>query len=263
MKALWSTFSLAWNFLTIIPLPWSAQGNLRPEKLAASLSWYPVVGFILGLLLVLSDRFFSVFLAPPIVNMLLVVFLVFITGCLHQDGLADTIDAMAGGKDAAQRLTILRDSRIGAIGATGLILAIGLRYAGFVSLPPSGRETLLLCMPALGRWSMVVGSWNVRYPRPQGGIAAPFLQHVSFREISFATIIMGIGLIAMINPWKAIVVLLILAIGIRVIVWWASSLFGGVTGDILGAMNEMTEITFLIAASWLMMEVGLYETTNP
>ncbi|NKB82496.1 MAG: adenosylcobinamide-GDP ribazoletransferase [Nitrospirales bacterium] len=256
MKAIWARFSLAWNFLTIIPLPWSIHTHLPPERLAASLGWYPFVGFVLGMMLVLSDRLLSAVLAQPLVNMLLVVLLVVITGGLHQDGLADTIDGLAGGKNPAHRLTILRDSRIGAIGATGLILALGLRYAGFVSLPPGGRESLLFCMPALGRWSMVIGSWKVAYPRLEGGVAAPFLQHISFRDLCLATMIIGIGLIGAINPLKAIVILLIVAVGIRLMVWGASSLFGGITGDILGAMNEVTELMFLIAASWLVTEMG-------
>lgn len=254
MKTLWTPFSLAWNFLTIIPLPRSNQNNPQPRLLAASLGWYPFVGFVLGSVLVGSDRLLSSFLSQPIVNMLLVTLLVVLTGGLHQDGFADTLDGVAGGKDPTHRLTILRDSRIGAIGATGLMLALGLRYAGLVSLPPGSRESLLFCMPALGRWAMVIGSWRASYPRPEGGVAAAFLQHVSPWDISLATVMIGIGLIWAITPGKALVLVLVVATLVRAMVWWASRLFGGVTGDVLGAMNEVVEILFLVAASWLVME---------
>ncbi|MGB0911399.1 MAG: adenosylcobinamide-GDP ribazoletransferase [Nitrospirales bacterium] len=248
MKTMWTSFSLAWNFLTILPLPFSAQSHVQPRLLAASFGWYPFVGFLLGTILVLSDRLFVALLSEPMANMLLLTILVVLTGALHQDGLADTIDGVAGGKDSAHRLAILRDSQIGAIGATGLILSLGLRYAGLSSLPPGSRESLLLCLPALGRWSMVVGSWKVDYPRPEGGVAAAFIQYISFRDVFMATMIMGIGLMWAVHPLNAIILLLSVVILIRLFVWGASRLFGGITGDLLGTMNEMTEIVFLLCA---------------
>ena len=255
MKAIWTSFSLAWNFLTIIPLPLSFQSHVQPQMLAASFGWYPFVGFLLGTILLISDRLLLAVFTEPVVNMLLITVLIVLTGALHQDGLADTIDGLAGGKDPEHRLTILRDSQIGAIGATGIILALGLRYAGLTSLPPGGRESLLLCMPALGRWAMVVGSWKVSYPRPEGGVASAFIEHVSWQDVFLATMIMGLGLIWVLHPLKAIILLLCVVIGIRLLVWGASRLFGGVTGDILGTMNEVTEIVFLISAPLLMSMV--------
>ena len=69
MKAAWNSFSLAWSFLTIIPLPWSNLGEVNPVRLASSFRWYPFVGLLLGTFLVLSDRVFSVVLAEPVVNL--------------------------------------------------------------------------------------------------------------------------------------------------------------------------------------------------
>ncbi|WP_447968414.1 adenosylcobinamide-GDP ribazoletransferase [Nitrospira sp. M1] len=251
MKGLWQSFSLAWNFLTIIPLPLSRQSHIQPQMIAASFGWYPFIGFLLGTILVLSDRLLVMVLAAPVVNMVLVIVVVLLTGALHQDGLADTIDGVAGGKDPHHRLTIMRDSHIGAIGATGLILAIGLRYAGFVSLPSGSREPLLLCMPALGRWSMVMASWKVTYPRPEGGVAAAFIQYISVRDVFMATMIMVIGLMWAIHPFQAIVLLCGIVLLTRLMVWWASRVFGGVTGDILGTINEVIELMFLVSAPWL------------
>ena len=251
MKTIWDSFSLAWNFLTIIPLPLSRQSQVQSQMLAASFGWYPFIGFLLGTILVVSDRLLLEVFTEPVVNMLLITLLVVLTGALHQDGLADTIDALAGGKDPEHRLTILRDSHIGAIGTTGLILVLGLRYAGLAGLPPGARETVLLCMPAFGRWSMVIGSWKVSYPRPEGGLAAAFLQHLSLRDVFLATLILCIGLIWAIHPLKAMVLLLGVVVVIRLLVLGATRLFGGVTGDILGTMNEITEILFLISVPLL------------
>ena len=251
MNAIWTSFSLAWNLLTIIPLPSSSHADVRPHILASSLGWYPFVGFLLGTILVLGDRLFSAIFPDPIVNLLLLTLLIVLTGALHQDGLADTIDALAGGKDREQRLAILKDGRIGAIGATGLILGLGLRYAGLASLPSGSREILLLCMPAIGRWSMVLGAWWGSYARPEGGLAAPFIQYVSLREVSLATMIIGLGLLYTMSPFNTLVLLILILLGMKILVWYATRLFGGITGDILGTTNEMTEIVFLFFAPLL------------
>ncbi len=256
MKTMWTSFSLAWNFLTVIPLPFSIQSHVQPQMFAASFGWYPFVGFLLGTILVFSDRLLMSIFTESVVNTILIILLVMLTGALHQDGLADTIDSVAGGKNSEHRLAILRDSRIGAIGATGLILALGLRYVGLANLPPGSRESLLLCMPALGRWSMVVGAWRVSYPRVEGGVAAAFIQHVSFRDVFMATMIAGIGLLWAIHPLNAVVLLLSVVGIIRLLVWGASRLFGGVTGDILGSMNEVTEIAFLVFAPLIIGKVS-------
>ena len=251
MKAMWSSFSLAWNYLTIVPLPFSRQSHVNPQMLATSFGWYPFVGFLLGTILVMSDRLLLSVLSEPMTNMLLLTILVVVTGGLHLDGLADTIDGLAGGEDSTHRLAIMRDSQVGAIGATGLILAIGLRYAGLSSLPPGGRESLLLCLPALGRWSMVVGAWKVSYPRPEGGVASAFIQYISIRDVSMATIILAMGLMWAVHPMKAVFLMFAMVAIIRFIVWGASRLFGGVTGDVLGALNEVTELIVLLCAPWL------------
>lgn len=251
MNAIWTSFSLAWNLLTIIPLPSSSHTDVPPPTLASSLGWYPFVGFLLGTILVLTDRLFSEMFPDPVVNLLLLTLLIILTGALHQDGLADTIDALAGGKDREDRLSILKDGRIGAIGATGLILGLGLRYAGFANLPPGSREILLLCMPAVGRWSMVLGAWWGSYPRSEGGLAAPFIQYVSRREVFLATMIIGMGLLYAMSPFNTFALVLLILVGVRLLVWCATRLFGGITGDILGTTNEITEIVFLFLAPLL------------
>ena len=255
MNSIWTSFSLAWNFLTIIPLPWSSQSNVNPRMLAKSFGWYPFVGFLIGTILVLSDRLFATVLAEPVVSLLLLTVLVILTGGLHQDGLADTIDGVAGGKSPEHRLAILRDGRIGAIGATGLVLALGLRYGGFMNLPSGSRESFLLCMPALGRWSMVVGSWSVSYPRQEDGVAGPFIRHMSFQELLLGTLMIGVGLLWALGPVRGMIVMVAVLILTRLTVWGASRLFGGVTGDILGATNEFTEILFLVTAPLLVLMI--------
>lgn len=112
-------FIFAWHFLTTIPLSRTHHEPTAPE-LAASMAWYSTVGLILGGILALSHIVLSRVFAQEVVNILLIVLLVSLTRGLHQDGLADTLDGLAGGRTPDDRLSIMRDPRIGAIGATGL-----------------------------------------------------------------------------------------------------------------------------------------------
>jgi len=238
-------FIFAWHFLTTIPLSRTHHEPTAPE-LAASMAWYPVVGLLIGSGLIVADLGLTVVLAPTVVNVLLIVLLVLFTRGLHQDGLADTLDGLAGGRTPAERLTIMRDPRIGAIGATGLFLSLILRYAGLMALPIDLRLPAVLCMPALGRWAMVTLAWISPNARMEGGLAAPFLTHLSWRHVAMSTIVLTLGLI---GGFGAIGAFLILMVGILMVLagWWACrSWFGGITGDTLGAANEVIEILFLL-----------------
>jgi adenosylcobinamide-GDP ribazoletransferase len=240
-------FIFAWHFLTMIPLSRAHHEPTVPE-LAASMAWYPVVGLLIGGGLVAADKVLDIVFATEIVNALVLVMLVLLTRGLHQDGLADTLDGLAGGRTPAERLSIMRDPRIGALGATGLFLSLVLRYAGLMALPIELRLPALLCMPAVGRWAMVTLAWTSPYARAEGGLAAPFLTHLSWRHVALATIFLTIGLT---GGFSAVGALLILVVGALVVLvgWYACRRwFGGITGDILGAANETTEILFLLLA---------------
>jgi len=134
MTAVLRTFVFAWQFLTAIPLSRSMH-DAKPDELAASMSWYPLVGCLLGVILVAADLLLAHVFSAQVTSMLLMLLLIGITRGLHQDGLADMVDGLAGGRTSQARLAIMRDGHIGAIGATGLFLALGLRYAGLTALP--------------------------------------------------------------------------------------------------------------------------------
>jgi adenosylcobinamide-GDP ribazoletransferase len=172
--------------------------------------------------------------------------LIGITRGLHQDGLADMVDGLAGGRTAQARLAIMRDGRVGAIGATGLFLALGLRYAGLSALPAGEHVALLLGMPVVGRWAMVMGAFHVTYARTEGGLAQPFLAYLSWRHLCVATVTAGLVLTLLLGPWPALCCLLIGTALVRLSTAWFHRMFGGVTGDLLGATNEIAEILFII-----------------
>jgi adenosylcobinamide-GDP ribazoletransferase len=244
-------FLFAWHFLTAIPLS-RAHHEPLPGELAGSFAWYPLIGLMLGGLLVGSDLLLSTLFPPGVVNLLLIVILVGVTRGLHQDGLADFLDGLAGGRTPADRLAIMRDGRIGAIGATGLILSLGLRYAALMALPSDARLPLLLCMPAVGRWAMVVGAVSAPYARTNGGLAAPFLAHLSPRHVLLGTLLLAAPLFWFLGPPGALAGLALAAGAARAGTALARKFLGGITGDTLGATNELVEILFLLAGPALL-----------
>jgi len=245
-------FVFAWHFLTGIPLS-HAMHEPTAVELARSMAWYPVVGLLIGGGLAFADMGLSRLFMPAVGNVLLIVLVVVLTRGLHQDGLADTLDGLAGGKTPAERLPIMRDPRIGAIGATGLFLSLLLRYAGLMALPQALRVPALLCMPAIGRWAMVTVAWASPYARAEGGLAASFLTHLSWHHVGASTGILAAGLGWGFGLLSTVVILL--AGSMVVCALWAGCRlwFGGITGDTLGATNEVIEILFLLLIPSLLL----------
>jgi adenosylcobinamide-GDP ribazoletransferase len=245
-------FVFAWHFLTAVPLNRGYHEPTAPE-LAASMSWYPLIGLLIGGGLALTDLVLMKILSSTVVNVLLILLLVLLTRGLHQDGLADTLDGLAGGRTPAERLPIMRDPRIGSIGATGLFLSLLLRYAGLLALPQSLRLPALLCMPALGRWSMVTVAWLSPYARAEGGLAAPFLTHLSWRHVLVSTSIVMTAIVVEFTLFQAIAVL-VMGVAVVYAAWAGCRIwFGGITGDTLGATNEVMEILFLLLIPLLLL----------
>ena len=247
---------LAWHFLTIIPLCRSSHAQTTPRELASSMQWYPVVGLIIGGILGAGDVLFNMVLTPDMTALLVLCVLVVLTGGLHQDGLADTIDGLGKRGSPSERLAVMKDGSIGALGATGLILALGLRFEGILHLPAPDRILLLLCMPVIGKWTMVVSTFGSSHGRPGGGLASDFLNEIRLRDVLWATVWAGVFLCATLG-WQAGGLLLGLGVVVaRGMVFMCSRVFGGITGDVLGAINEVTEILFLITAPMILMLVA-------
>ncbi|HKW86412.1 MAG TPA: adenosylcobinamide-GDP ribazoletransferase [Nitrospiraceae bacterium] len=244
-------FFFAWHFLTAIPLSRSHHEPTSRE-LALSMRLYPLIGLMLGGLLATSDVLLSGLFSHSVVDALLIVLLVAVTGGLHQDGLADSLDGLAGGRTPAERLEIMRDGRIGAIGATGLVLVLGLRYAGLSAMPQVERVPLLLCMPAVGRWAMVLGAISGPYARTDGGLAEPFLTQLSWRDVLWATTLLITVLLFLVGPLGALLSMGIAALTARVLAAVSNRSLGGITGDMLGATNEIAEVVFLLASPVLL-----------
>jgi adenosylcobinamide-GDP ribazoletransferase len=234
---------IAWGLLTSIKLPFSDPvTQVEPGK---SYSWFPVVGLVLGSLLVGVDWGLGQLLpALPAAALLVVIWIAF-TGMLHLDGLMDCCDALLPPRTAERRLDILKDVHAGAFGVVGVMMLLILKVSLVAVLPYPWRWPILLNAPILGRWAMV---WlAVRYePARQEGMGHFFRQGLGLAQLGWATLWAGLvaglsfggggfGLLGL--AWLA-------AIGIA---RWTLRRIPGLTGDVYGAACELVEVVILLA----------------
>ena len=160
----------AHQFLTRLPAP--AWIGWSDDRLARAAKWFPAVGLVLGGMTGLLWVGFAMVIPPALAAGLALVALLLLTGGLHEDGLADCCDGLGGGTTRARALEIMRDSRIGAYGALGLLLSVGLRWAALVEIGPwAGWAALLVALTA-GRAAMTMMLWSGVYARADGAASS-------------------------------------------------------------------------------------------
>jgi adenosylcobinamide-GDP ribazoletransferase len=239
-----TSFLLAWRFLTILP-GGKKDADIGSRDLGRSMSYYPLVGLLLGVILWAAYGLFSHAFPRTLCDGLIILLLAILTGALHLDGLADTLDGMAAGKSTEERLRIMRDHRVGTFGVVGLILTLGVKFLALNSLPEEIIGKTLLVALVLSRWSMVQLTYRTPYARPEGGLGKIFKENVKKREMVIATASSLIVATFFLRFWGAV---LWLAVGVSAlgIQLFFEKKIGGVTGDILGAANEIHETLVLL-----------------
>ena len=228
---------VAARYLTIVPLP--GRGHAPLEALGRSAAWFPVVGLGLGLLLVVVDRATGWLFSPLLAALLTVTVWKLVTGGVHLDGLV--------GRDPEHRLAIMRDSRIGAFGAVGLILFLMLEIVALAELASPTRGSALFAAPVIARATPAVLAALFRPARANGHGAA---FHAGVRPSAIA-IGLGAALAASIFALGGLGVATLAAglVAAVAVGGFVAGRLGGVTGDVLGAAVEVAEVAVLLTVS--------------
>jgi adenosylcobinamide-GDP ribazoletransferase len=214
----------------------------------ARAAWaFPIAGVFVGLIgavvYLLAHR---LGLPPWPAAALSVVATMAITGCLHEDGLADTADGFGGGRTRELKLQIMRDSRIGAYGVCALVLSILLRASALASLDSSLVLAALIAAHGAARAILPVFMYFVP-PARQDGLSASAGQPP--RDSVIAAAVLGIVIVALcLGPVLAIAALILLAAVIALLAWLSLAQIDGQTGDVLGAVEQVSEIAILLVA---------------
>jgi len=230
----------ALRFLTIIPVPFLK--DKYEDNLGKALACFPLIGLLLGSILAVLNYLLLFILPSPIVTVLLISALVILTGAHHIDGLVDTCDAMAAGKTREERLAIMSDKRVGTFGIVGACLLLLTKY---ICLNFIISSSTLLVMPVLSRWAMA--GMIIIFPsaKPEGmGFSAKKL--ATWRESIIATataLVVALMLVGILKGLILCAILFLLVFGFGA---FLNRLFGGLTGDCYGALNEIGEVLSLI-----------------
>lgn len=236
-------FLRALSFLTILPV---GQLPLFEEKeLARSMAFFPLVGLIIGLLSAIGNYLLSLILPQSLTLWFTLGLVSLLTRGLHLDGFADTMDGLASGGSKERILEVMRDSRIGAFGVMSLILLFGAKYLALDQIPNPSIHYSLILMTVMGRNSMVLVCFRSPYARPGEGLGKPFTEKLSPREMAFS-LASAIGISLLIMNVKGILVFLGVCLFSLAYRLFFIKKMGGVTGDILGAANELAELLCLI-----------------
>lgn len=246
-------FLSAIQFLTWLPVP--AQ-PYEPESLARSVKFFPVVGAIVGGGGALLHYLVAPHLHRMVAAFVVVLYLVCVTGGLHEDGLADAADGFGGGTSREKVLVILRDSRIGSFGGIALVLSLVGRLLLIASLPLQQVSYYLIAASVLSRWTPLPLSYFLSPARIDVAASVEGQGARIARLTSIASLVGG-------TIFSAVVAGLLLKtqsiaplLATITISWFTASYYkrriGGVTGDCFGATIQLTEITIYLCGAWIL-----------
>jgi adenosylcobinamide-GDP ribazoletransferase len=215
--------------------------------------WFPLVGALIGGIVAGVDAALAAVASPEVRSVVAVALLAGLTGALHLDGLMDTCDAVFAVKTPAERLAIMRDSRVGSFGIVGAACVLLLKYAAILSLPAEARVQALIAMAVLSRWAMVYAT--SRYPTARlEGMAFSYrsglrASHLALATVLAAAFVLPAGL-AGAGYW------LTAWLTTTMVASYARSKVGGLTGDVYGAISEAVETSVALAAAPLWRLAG-------
>lgn len=231
---------IALSFLTILPVK---RGFLSDDELSRSVTFFPLVGFILGLIYTLAASLALKLFSPSLAAFLVLLLMVILTGGFHLDGLADTFDGLALGRSKEEVLGIMKKSPIGTFGVLALVILILLKWVALWQLVRKGFYYPLFLAPVWGRWALVYLAVAGKSAKEEG-LGARIMK-ASNRERLLKAI-----------SWVVVLVLIVHIKGLLHILWlypallgyrwfWESKI-GGITGDTMGAACEITEALILL-----------------
>lgn len=240
---------VAVQFLTRLPTP--RLPDFDPGWISRSARYFPLVGEAVGAIGATVFVFACMFWPPLVAALMAVSVGVLVTGGFHEDGLADTADGLGGGRDPARRLEIMKDSRVGTFGVLALGLSLALKVAALADLSLVTGAFALLAAHGLARGAAVLVMWRTPYVGDaQAGKWKPSPTGLGWGEVATA-LVLAIWPLVLLPAAPAALGVAIGAGLALVVALLARRLIGGQTGDVLGAVEQMFELGFLLGVAAL------------
>jgi len=242
-------FFIALQFFTRLPIP--AWVGFEASWLQHASRYFPLVGCVVGAIAAAVYLAAALVLPAPVAAVLSTAASIYLTGAFHEDGFADTCDGLGGGLTRERVLEIMKDSRIGAYGAIGIVCMLAAKLTALAMLPPRVAVGALLLAHPLSRLAAASLIWKLDYVRAEGK-AKPLAQQMTTAEFAIAMltallpapVLLAAGWIA---PGAVLAALLA---ALLATIWLGYKLhkrLGGYTGDGLGAVQQVAEALIYIA----------------
>jgi adenosylcobinamide-GDP ribazoletransferase len=233
-----NTFFTAVRFLTILPVTWRAEED--PDNFSKCLVFFPAVGILIGILGYIGARVLLAVFPQEVAAALAIIYLAFISGALHLDGLADSADGLLSARPRSDSLRIMKDSRTGAMGVIAVVCILLTKFGSLIAMSPESFCTALFFMPLGGRCAILLAMAWLRYARTEGGLGGLFYSAGS-RTAAIIGFLLLTVLLAILAPDLMVPTLLGIAAVTLLFGWWCRTRLGGATGDTLGATCELSE----------------------
>jgi adenosylcobinamide-GDP ribazoletransferase len=231
-------------FFTRLPVP-AGWGETRADLQRAA-AYFPLVGWLVGAFAAAVWWLARLEWGPAVASGLSLAATLLLTGAMHEDGFADSCDGFGGGYTRERVLEIMRDSRIGAFGAIGVVTMLGLKWQAVAALPATLAPALLIGGHVVSRAVSTSVMASLVYVREDAAKAKPLATELSAARLGLV-VATALAAFALLPPrvWWAALVLL----GVRaVLVRWLRHRLGGYTGDCLGAVQQASEVIFYLVA---------------
>ena len=257
---LFRSFVSATTFLTAVPFGGSIV--LGTNDISYSRAFYPLVGLLIGLFLLILEKVVALFL-PELVNAGILLFsLLIITRGLHLDGFMDVCDGLFGGFTRERRLEIMRDPHVGSFAVAGCSCLLLLKFALLVAvcgMPTSDKSSSLLLFPVVSRWAMVISLQCFPYIRREG-LGSAFHGDKTKTWVASAFAFATATIVSvMLFGWLGSILLIVMSCVALLIGWYVTRVLGGLTGDVYGATNETIEVVCLISLV-LLVPFGFFKS---
>jgi adenosylcobinamide-GDP ribazoletransferase len=220
-----------------------------PEhEVGGSFVWFPLVGLLIGGVLVAVYLFTAQRLQPLVIGGCLLLTWIMLTGAIHLDGFGDVCDGLYGGRTPEERLRIMKDPQSGAMAVVGLSALLLMKFALLSSLSRAVMGRALLLAPCLGRYAMMLLGTSLPYARSGPGTAAAFVRSAHPR-VAVAATAMALPISWLALGWLGLGLLAASILTGAVLRAVFRRTLGGVTGDALGAAGELTEVLTLFGVA--------------
>lgn len=232
--------------LTVLPVP-----GRDTKTFSHSLFWFPVVGLLLGFMQAAIGYLGCRFTWNELSAAFVVIGGIGLTRGMHADGLADLADGFWGGRTKEATLRIMKDPSVGSFGAIALSCIILLKWIVVLKLVGFRAYEIIAAGVLLARWVQVLLASALPYARSEGGTAHSFVTGAGAVHITVTSVMTLVFLIPLLRAdYYACFAVIAAAVAAAVLTGMLSyRKIGGVTGDVLGAGSEVTEVLVWIAAA--------------